>query len=405
MEKKVPVLKICMFGRTIITYGGQPVTFGRKGITKVQKLLMIMCYSGEKGMVRNKLLECLYGKEEILDAANNLRVTSHRLRKQMREEGLPDYDYITVRDGMYYFQAPMEIEVDALRFQELVFQAKEASEEDKHRLLLEACELYKGEFFEDYSEAEWVLVENSRLKMLYEESLLWLCGYLKEKGEYDEILRLCTAACNIYPLDEWQAVKMECYIAQGRFADARKEYKDTEKLLIEELGVTPSDRMLKQLEVLRERMVDASAYIHEIKERLKETEAEEGAYYCSLPSFRDEYCFACRIMERKQIGMYLMLCTVMNEKGFPQENTEILNAISKELQHTIKHSLRRCDTFTRFSPCQFLILLIGTDEESCKGIFDRISNNLSGVKKEFRNFLKWDVFPIEEMDKIPEQKK
>ena len=46
------------------------------------------------------------------------------------------------------------------------------------------------------------------------------------------------------------------------------------------------------------------------------------------------------------------------------------NMDSYKLHSAIKQSLRRCDTFTRFSPSQFLILLVGTEGESCKGIFD-----------------------------------
>ena len=59
MKKNLPSLRICMFGKTVITYGNKPIPFGKKSITKVQKLLMIMCYCGVEGIARNKLLEDL----------------------------------------------------------------------------------------------------------------------------------------------------------------------------------------------------------------------------------------------------------------------------------------------------------------------------------------------------------
>ena len=292
MKRKMPVLRICMFGRTIITYGKKPIPFGKKGITKVQKLLMIMCYNGSKGIARNKLFEDLFGREEVLDAANNLRVTAHRLEKRMKEAGLPKYDYITVEDGIYFFSCPMEVEVDALIFKDLVAQAEKTSDkEEKSKLLLQACELYRGEFLEDFSESEWVLLESAYFKRLYEESMTWLCEYLKEKEEYEEILRLCTLACKIYPFDEWQAVKIECYIAQNRFKKAYREYKETEKLLLEELGVAPSQRMLNQLDAIRDHLKVSPVLVREVKDKLREEETVEGAYYCSLPSFRDEECW------------------------------------------------------------------------------------------------------------------
>ena len=40
--------------------------------------------------------------------------------------------------------------------------------------------------------------------------------------------------------------------------------------------------------------------INEIKERLKEDSDRGGAYYCSLPSFRDSYRLVSRMLERKR---------------------------------------------------------------------------------------------------------
>ena len=382
MKKNLPSLRICMFGKTVITYGNKPIPFGKKSITKVQKLLMIMCYCGVEGIARNKLLEDLYEREGVLDAANNLRVTAHRLEQKILEAGLPKHDYIKVEDGIYRMSSPVELEIDAVIFKENIAQAGQTKDrEEKSRLLMAACELYRGEFLEDLSDMEWVLLEGARLKKLYEESMFWLCEYLKEQEAYEEVIRLCKLACKIYPFDEWQACVMECYMAQGRFQDAYREYKDTERLLIEELGVTPSKRMLKLLEALRERM--------------KETESVDGAYYCSLPSFRDEYRFACRIMERSPMDMYLMLCTITNEKGYPQEDAEILGIIAKKLHSVIKQSLRRCDTFTRFSPSQFLILLPGADKDSCTVVNERISKQFRGEYKTYRSSLQGDAFPVE----------
>lgn len=396
MKKNLPSLRICMFGKTVITYGNKPIPFGKKSITKVQKLLMIMCYCGVEGIARNKLLEDLYERESVLDAANNLRVTAHRLEQKILEAGLPKHDYIKVEDGIYRLSSPVELEIDAVIFKENIAQAGQAKErKEKSRLLMAACELYRGEFLEDFSDMEWVLLEGARLKKLYEESMFWLCGYLKEQEAYEEVIRLCKLACKIYPFDEWQACVMECYMAQGRFQDAYREYKDTERLLIEELGVTPSKRMLKLLEALRERMSGTPIFIDEIRERLKETESVDGAYYCSLPSFRDEYRFACRIMERSPMDMYLMLCTITNEKGYPQEDAEILGIIAKKLHSVIKQSLRRCDTFTRFSPSQFLILLPGADKDSCTVVNERISKQFRGEYKTYRSSLQWDAFPVE----------
>ncbi len=400
MEREFPALKVRMFGRIVILYDGEAVPFGEKGMTRVQRLLMILCHSGSGGIVRNKLLEDLYGRDEVADAANNLRVTVHRLKKRILDAGFPEYDYVTIKSGVYYWNCPMKLEVDALEFRRLVTQADGTADRDrKAELLQEACELYKGEFLQELSGEEWVMVEAMQYKKLFEASLFWLCEYLKEHEDYEEILRLSGRAARIYPFDEWQAVKIDCYIAMNRYKEAFKEYKDTEKLFFEELGITPSERMMKQLKSISGHVKRKPEVIREIKDKLlSETGRYDGAYYCSLPSFRDEYIFACRIMERTDPCMYLMMCTITDDKGRPQEDKETLDIMSEKLREAIKESLRRCDTFTRFSSSQFLILLVGTAGENCDLIFDRIIERFSEENKLWKNYIHFDAFPVAEMN-------
>mgnify|MGYP000214138278 FL=1 len=45
-----------------------------------------------------------------------------------------------------------------------------------------------------------------------------------------------------------------------------------------------------------------------------------------------------------------------------------LEVLSGELQNTIQQCLRKGDSFTKYSPSQFLILLVGTNKENCSMI-------------------------------------
>ena len=77
-------------------------------------------------------------------------------------------------------------------------------------------------------------------------------------------------------------------------------------------------------------------------------------------------------MERNGQSIYLMLCTIIDSSGRPMEHSSRLDTMSRTLHEAIKHSLRRCDSFTRYSPAQFLVLLVGTNRENCQLISDRI---------------------------------
>lgn len=81
MNEKLAILEVHMLGDFSVMYGEQPISFGKNTTTKAMKLLQILLYYGEQGIAREKLLSALYGRDELSDAANNLRVTVHRLKR------------------------------------------------------------------------------------------------------------------------------------------------------------------------------------------------------------------------------------------------------------------------------------------------------------------------------------
>ena len=117
-----------MLGRFAVSYRGQAVSFKQNAGTKAMKLLQILLHGtlaqntgeGYKGIARSRLLEELFGREELSNAANNLRVTVHRLRKILADVGLPEYDYIEIEDGFYRWASPMKVWLDVADFQQKV---------------------------------------------------------------------------------------------------------------------------------------------------------------------------------------------------------------------------------------------------------------------------------------------
>lgn len=124
MDNQLPELKVNMLGRFSITYGEQPITFKRNSATKAVKLLQILLHSslvedrGSTGIPRAQLLDDLFGREELANVGNNLRVTVFRLRKMLIEAGLPEYEYIVKEKGVFYWRSPMKVDLDVARFME-----------------------------------------------------------------------------------------------------------------------------------------------------------------------------------------------------------------------------------------------------------------------------------------------
>ena len=396
MEKALPILRVQLFGRGEITYDSRPILSGRGSVTKVMKLWLILLYHGEEGIAKNKLLEALYGREDLLNEANSLRVNIYRLKKLLLEEGLPEYDYIVMEKGKYYWRSPMITEVDSTRFAEYMRQADEADDKDSRiRFLKKACEIAgKGDFLQSLSGEEWVIMEGARYMNLYGDALQEVCDYLIEKKEYEEALKMVEPACELYPLDEWQTVRIECYMGMGRYNDALREYDETAKLLSEELGINPSDRMQELLAHMNKHMANKPQVISEIKNNLYEEEKSEGAFYCCFPSFRDEFRLVQRMMERSGQSNYLMLVSITDGRGCQITSEKKLSEMSHILQSVIYRCLRRCDSYTKYNASQFLILLLGTNRENCKIIFNRITQEFSREHKSWARNLESSVSSV-----------
>ena len=266
-------------------------------------------------------------------------------------------------------------------------------------MLKEACHMYGGDFLSDLSTEDWVLLEGVRYKNQYTEALRTVCSWLIEHEAYEEAIRICTPACDLYPFDEWQSVRVECYIGLKRYKDAMKEYENTAKLFFEELGITPSEKMLEQFDTMSSQMNHKPQEIKSIETSLKEQEEQLGAYYCSLPSFRDNYRFVSRLIERNGQSAYLMLCSITDGKGQPMENEEKLKVMSQNLYESVKHCLRRGDSFTQYSPSQFLALLMGTDKENCRIVYNRISKYFRREHKSWGQYLEFYVSSVAEVER------
>ena len=399
MDKKLPVLKVRLFGTERITYGDTPIFYGRNSITKAMKLLLILLYSGRDGINRSKLLEDLFGREELANASNNLRVTMHRLKKMLEEAGLPEYEYIVYKEGVYYWDSPFETEVDVGAFKDLI----EASEDEPDRvkklvMLEEACQLYVGEFLQKLSGDDWVLMESVQCKNLYTYALQEVWELLMVDKEYEKVLHAVDFACKTYPFDEWQVYKIEAYISMNRYKDALKEYEAIAKVLIEELGVAPSAKMLEQFKTLSSHISNRPQAINEIKGGLREEARENGAFYCTLPGFRDAYRVIRRGMERNGQSVFLLVCTLVDSKGRPMEYSEKQMEMADALFKAVKSALRRSDSFTKYNQSQFLAMLMGTNEENCQIVIDRICSKLAVEHKAWINNVQFSVTSLYDAD-------
>ena len=382
MDKKI--LKVCMLGSFSLEYAGKELVLDRNKNSKTTQLFqLLMLHTEDGGISKAAMIEALYGRVEVENKNSSLNNTIFRLRKQLRDIGLPESKYINIQSGMCCWDENIKVWVDVCEFKRLVEQVRtEKREGDRLQLWLKIWKIYKGEFLPDMIGENWAAVENVQCRDDYFQVTTQLCQWLKNNERYEDLHRISHMTAEIYPFDEWQIWEIDSLIGMSRYKEGLEVYKNTERRLFEEPGVAPSARMLEQFQLMGERTSQAAGAIEDIKERLREKDAEVGAYYCPFPSFIDIYHVFCRMVERSGLSVFVMLCTLDYKKNDISEEKE--RDMSHALKKAIQSSVRKGDFYTKYNMRQYIIMLIGISQENCPMVSRRIEKafrKCSGEKK------------------------
>lgn len=378
------ILKVRMLGCFSLEYKGKELVLDRNNVSKTTQLFqLILLHTQDGGISKAALIDALYGRTEVENKNGSLNNTLFRLRKQLKAAGLPESNYININGGMCTWDPEIAVWVDVCEFENLVaLIRKEKRETDRLHLLMEAWKCYRGEFLPDMIGENWAAVENVKCRDDYFMCTEELCKWLKEHERYEDLHRISHVAAKIYPFDEWQIWEIESLIGMSRYKEGLEVYKNTERLLFEEMGVEPSAKMLEQFQFMGERTSQAAGAIGDIKERLKEKDEAVGAYYCPFPSFIDIYHVFSRMMERSGLSVFVMLCTLDYAKDSVSDEEE--KEMSEVLKDAIQSSVRKGDFYTRYNVRQYIVMLIGISQENCPIVTKRIDKafrRLNGGKK------------------------
>lgn len=378
------ILKVRMLGCFSLEYKGKELVLDRNNVSKTTQLFqLLLLHTQDGGISKAALIDALYGRTEVENKNGSLNNTLFRLRKQLKAAGLPESNYININGGMCTWDPEIAVWVDVCEFENLVaLIRKEKRETDRLHLLMEAWKCYRGEFLPDMIGENWAAVENVKCRDDYFMCTEELCKWLKEHERYEDLHRVSHVAAKIYPFDEWQIWEIESLIGMSRYKEGLEVYKDTERLLFEEMGVEPSAKMLEQFQFMGERTSQAAGAIGDIKERLKEKDEAVGAYYCPFPSFIDIYHVFSRMMERSGLSVFVMLCTLDYAKDSVSDEEE--KEMSEVLKDAIQSSVRKGDFYTRYNVRQYIVMLIGISQENCPMVSRRIEKafrKCSGEKK------------------------
>jgi DNA-binding SARP family transcriptional activator len=225
------------------------------GGSRQRTLLALLLTRANEVVSADRLIDELWGGRPPKSAANALHYHVSHLRK-----ALAPSEAILTQDPGYVIRVGAN-ELDLLRFERLVDEARHGPPDVAGELLREALALWRGPALADLADEAFAQAEILRLEELRLGALELRFDADLALGRDAELVPELEALVVEHPLRErLRAQLMRALYASGRQADALAVYRETRALLVDELGIEPTPA-LQELEkaILRQDPALASA--------------------------------------------------------------------------------------------------------------------------------------------------
>jgi DNA-binding SARP family transcriptional activator len=205
------------------------------GGARQRTLLAFLLTRANEAVSADRLIDELWGADPPRSAANALQYHVSQLRK-----ALAPSDAIVTQEPGYAIRVGPD-ELDLLRFELLVEEARGVPPELAARRLREALGLWRGAPLADLANEPFAQIEILRLEELRLSALELRLGADLALGRFTELVGEVQKLVSEHPLRErLRAVLMHALYGSGRQAEALGLYRETRRLLVGELGIEPS---------------------------------------------------------------------------------------------------------------------------------------------------------------------
>jgi predicted ATPase/DNA-binding SARP family transcriptional activator len=236
------LLEIRLLGPFEVLANGSPADVGG---SKRRALLAMLALRSGRVVGVEMLIDGLWGSQLPAAPRNALHHHVARLRAALGDSivGSPD--------GYALHGA----HVDALRFEELLADTRDALRDDDVRSAAEAVAsglaLWRGPALQGLPETHWFSAESRRLETLHVDALEEQFEVALALGEHQELAPTIRSALadNAYRERLWGQLMLALY-RSGRQADALAAYQDARRVLADELGLEPGPDLRRLQEAI-----------------------------------------------------------------------------------------------------------------------------------------------------------
>jgi len=202
--------------------------------SKRRALLAFLVLHANEVVRRDRLIDELWGERPPTNATAALHNHVSRLRKDLGGN-------VLVSKPWGYVLRADPAKVDVQRFESLVAEAKPLAARDRRAKLADALALWRGPALADLGHEPSLAVEIARLEDMRLSALEQRIDADLELGSHAQLVLELETLIGEHPLRE--RLRGQLILAlyrSGRQAEALETYRETRRLLVDELGIEPS---------------------------------------------------------------------------------------------------------------------------------------------------------------------
>ena len=235
-------LQVFALGKFGLTANGRGIALEKWKRRQAVTLLKYLVTQLDRPVHRERILDCLWPDVDEERGWGRLKVTMYYLRTQLRAAGAGEDAVQTV--GNAYLLKRDAVWVDASQFEKLVAEGRslqgKGRRDEALRCYDEAQFLYRGDYLEQDTFADWCAEERERLGEIYMEMMTRKAECHAERGEFAEAVQACRKGLVHDPCREsFHRSLMQHFLCLERPDWAIAQYRHCHTVLAREFGVEP----------------------------------------------------------------------------------------------------------------------------------------------------------------------
>ncbi len=235
-------LTIRTLGAFELRSGNQPITLNRK--TSLRLLQFFIVNRGKK-LVKDAILDQVFPAGSFQSVTNQFYVALSALRKALEpalESGR--HSRFFVQSGEHYTFCPEGMQLDVDCFLQTLADRSDCLQSERIKRLLQAEQLYRGDFFEEYPYESFLEAEREKLRQFYLQLLRELARYFWTESNYTDGMHYYEKILEVDPYQEYMYIEYIERLLQAKLiSTAKKVSKRSKKYIEQELGIPIQEKI------------------------------------------------------------------------------------------------------------------------------------------------------------------